>query len=93
MTTKELIYKGHRIVPDESMSGYTHAARVGKTFYVSPAIFELLQDPDSANTVGQQVKVIDVTKRVGQLMKEITSTQDKMKNEKKRDTTTGQTSR
>jgi hypothetical protein len=67
------------ILPDVALSGYTKGYQIYNSLYVSPAVHELIQDDEVRDIVMKQVKVIDVSKNIDQLIREITTKHKEIK--------------
>jgi hypothetical protein len=58
---KAIPYRGMIIRPSQEMIGKTHAKQIGdNNVYVSPAIFELFQDPSVHDLIVHQVRIEEI---------------------------------
>lgn len=56
-------------IPLKEMIGFNFALQVGNRYYISPAIFELMQDEEVKDIVLKQVEIIDVAKYESDLLR------------------------
>jgi hypothetical protein len=78
---KDIIFHNNTaIIPDPSLSGETKAYQINRGIYVSPAIFELLQDDEVKADILRQVKVVDLTKEREEIIKKMIERQNEKTN-------------